>query len=65
MEEVRDLSKQIDCNNLIYHYMKKTVTKIFLSFKGPLKFYKNIKEGNITLEKAEENKNNNNNKKMK
>ena len=28
--------------------------QIFLSFKGPVKFYKNIKEGDITSEKAEE-----------
>ena len=32
----------------------KKISKNFLSFKGPLKFYKNIKKGNITLEKAEE-----------
>ena len=50
MEEIRDLSKQIGFNNLIDHY--KSIT--FLSFKGPLKNFKNIKEGNLTLEKAEE-----------
>ena len=49
MEEIRDLSKQIDFNNLIYRYKSKTVPK------GPLKFYKHLKEGNI-LEKAEEEK---------
>ena len=54
MEKILDLSKQIDLNNLIYHYKSKTVPKSFLSFKGPLKHYKNIKEGNVTLEKAEE-----------
>ena len=54
MEEIRDLSKQIDFNNLIDHYKNKTVPKYFLFFKGPLKFYKDIKEGNITLGKAEE-----------
>ena len=53
MEEIRDLSKQIDFNNLIYHYKSETVPKNVLSFKGLLIFYKNIKEGNITLEKAE------------
>ena len=30
------------------------VPKNFIGFKGPLEFYKNIKEGYITLEKAEE-----------
>ena len=54
MEEIRDLSKQIDFNNLIDHYKNKTVPKYFLFLKGPLKFYKDIKEGNITLGKAEE-----------
>ena len=57
MEEIRDLSKQIDFNNLIYRYKSKTVPKIFLVFKGPLKFYKHLKEGNI-LEKGEEEKKN-------
>ena len=55
MEEIQDLSKQIDFNNLIYRYKSKTVPKIFLVFKGPLKFYKHLKEGNI-LEKGEEEK---------
>ena len=54
MEEIRDFSKQIDFNNLLYHYKSKTVPKNFVSFKGPLKFYKNIKEGIIKLEKTEE-----------
>ena len=49
MEEIRDLSKQIDFNNSIYRYKSKTVPK------GPLEFYKHLKEGNI-LEKAEEEK---------
>ena len=54
MEEIRDLSKQINFNNLTYHYKGKTASKNFIAFKGPLGFYKNIKEGYITLEKTEE-----------
>ena len=54
MEEILDLGKKIDFNNLTYHYKSKNVQKIFLSFKDPLISYKSIKEGNITLEKAEE-----------
>ena len=54
MKEIQDLSREIDFNKLIYHYKSKTSPKHFLSFKDPLKFYKNIKEGNKTLEKAEE-----------
>ena len=54
MEEIHDLSKQIDFNNLTYRYKCNTAPKTFIGFKGPLGFYKNIKEGYITLEKAEE-----------
>ena len=54
MEEIRDFSKQIDFNSLIYHYKSKNVPKIILSFKGPLKFYKKIREGNTTLEKTKD-----------
>ena len=53
MEEIQDLSKQIDFNNLTYHYKGKTAPKIFIASKGLLGFYKNIKEGYIALEKAE------------
>ena len=56
MEEIRDLSKQIDFNNLIYHYKSENVPKIFLCFKGPIKIFKNIKEGNITLKNQKNNK---------
>ena len=54
MEEIQDLRKQIDFNDLTYHYKDNTTSKTFIGFKGPLDFYKNIKEGYITLEKAEE-----------
>ena len=55
MEDIQylnNLIKQIDFNTLIYYY--KSASKNFIEFKGPLNFYKNIKEGYITLEKAEE-----------
>ena len=52
MEEIQDLSKQID--NSAYHYRDKNDPKNFIGFKGPLSFFRSIKEGNITLEKAEE-----------
>ena len=54
MEEVQGLSKQIDLNNLNYQYNGKFAPKNFLAFKVPIVFYKNIKEGYITLEKTEE-----------
>ena len=53
MEEIQDLSKQIDFNNLTYHYKGKTAPKLFIASKGLLGFYKNIKEGFIALEEAE------------
>ena len=54
MEEIHDLSKQIDFNNLTYCYEGNTTPKIFIGYKSPLAFHRNIKEGYITLEKAEE-----------
>ena len=54
MEEVVDVKKQIDFNSLIYHYKSNTDPNTFIGFKGPLRFFNNIKEGNIALEKAEE-----------
>ena len=55
MEEIQDLNRQIDINKLTYHYQSKSIPKkAFVGFKGPLDFYKNIKIGHITLEKADE-----------
>ena len=54
MEEIKDLSKQTDFNNLTYHYKGNNDPKTFVGFKGPLGFYTNIKEGYLTLEKAKE-----------
>ena len=54
MEEIRDLSKQIDFNNLTYHYKGDAAPKNFTDFKVPLNVYNKIKKGSITLEKAEE-----------
>ena len=54
MEEIQDLSKQIDFNNLTDHYKSKNIPKHFIGFKGPLGFYRSIKECYIKLEKAEE-----------
>ena len=49
MEEIQDLRKQIDFNNLTYQYNSNNVPK-----KAPLSFYRNIKDGYITLQKAGE-----------
>ena len=53
-KKIQDSSKQINFNNLTYHYKAKNVPKNFIGFKGPLSFYRSIKEGYITPEKAEE-----------
>ena len=48
MEEIQDLSRQLDVNKLTYHYQSKSIPKkAFIGFK-------NIKIGHITVEKAEE-----------
>ena len=54
MEEIQVLSKQIDFNNLTYHYKDTNDPKKFIGFKGPINFYRSIKECYITVEKAEE-----------
>ena len=53
MKEIQDLSKQIDFNNLTYHYKGKILSKNIMAFKGPLNFHNTIREGYMTLEKAE------------
>ena len=52
-DEIENLSKKIDFNNLVYYFKSKRDPKDFIGFKGPLGFYKNIKGGYITLEKAD------------
>ena len=39
MEEIQDLSKQIDFNNLAYHFKDKNEPKNLLGFKGPLSLF--------------------------
>ena len=58
MGEIQILSKQIDFNNLIYYFKGKSASRHFLDFRGPLALYRNINNGYITLEKAEENQKN-------
>ena len=54
MEEIQVLSKQIDFNNSFYRNKGNTAPKTFIGYEGILGFYRNIKEGYITVEKAEE-----------
>ena len=48
IDEIQNLSKQIDFNNLIYSFKGESSPKNFINFKGPLIFYKNIK-GSYTI----------------
>ena len=47
MVEIQNLSKQIHINYLISCFKDESAPKIIVGFKGPLGFYKTIKEGNI------------------
>ena len=58
INEIQDLSKQIGFDDSVYDFKGDSGTKIFISFKGLLAFYRNIRDGYIAREKAEENKKN-------
>ena len=58
MGKIQDLSKQISFSNLIYYFKSNSNPKNFISFKGPLGFYRNIKDIYTTVEKAEESQKN-------
>ena len=56
MDEMKDLSRKTDLNNLIYFFKSKDSSLItVVGFKAPLHFYKKILNGNTKLSKAEEN----------
>ena len=57
LDEIREISKEIDFNNLTYHFKTSGISpKSFIKFKAPLVFFKEIKKGNISLTQAEEDK---------
>ena len=56
IDEIQNISQQTDFNILVYYFKDKSGSKNFIGFKGPFGFYKNRKDGDTTLEKAEENK---------
>ena len=52
------MSKQTDFNNLTDKFKDENLTlKHFIGFIAPLNIYENIKNGNISIEKAKENQN--------
>ena len=55
MSEIKDLSKQIDLNNLTYFFKDKSVSPInVIGFKAPLHLCRDIFNGNIKVAKVEE-----------
>ena len=55
MSEIKDLSRQIDLNNLTYYFKNKSISPInFIGFKAPLHLYRDIFISNIELAKSEE-----------
>ena len=55
LNEIQEISKGIDFNNLTYHFKTSDISPInFIKFKGPFGFFKEIKNGNIFLIKSEE-----------
>ena len=52
INEIHNLSKQIDFNNLTYCFKDKSAPKDSIGFKVSLDFYENIKKGSITLKKS-------------
>ena len=57
VDEIENLRKQIDFNNLVYYFKGESGWKTFINFKSLLNFYKNIKDGYATLEKVQKIKN--------
>ena len=53
--EVYNISKEINFNNLTYHFKGSNTAPInFIDFRGPMHIYNEIKNGNISIEKTEE-----------
>ena len=58
MNDIQDMTKQIDFNNLNYYFTDPNINPInFIKFKDPMHLYKDIRNGNISVEIAEKDKN--------
>ena len=59
LDEIQELSREIDYKNLNYDFRRKASGSInFTGYNGPFTLFKNIRDGNISLEMAEEDQNN-------
>ena len=55
LDEIQELSREIDYKNLNYHFTTKASGSInFIKFEGPFSFFKKIRDGDISLKMAEE-----------
>ena len=55
ISEIQNMKDQIDFDNLIYYFITPSLAPInFIRFKGPMHIYNDIKNGDTTLEKTEE-----------
>ena len=55
LDEIQELSKEIDYKNLNYNFTTIDSRPIhFIKFKGPFSYFKKIRDGDISLEMAEE-----------
>ena len=60
LDEIQELSKNIDYKYLNYNFTTKASGSIdFIRYKDPFRFFKNIRDGYISLEMAEEDQNKN------
>ena len=58
MDEVLEISRQINFNDLIYHFKGSSSSIRFTEFGGPMYTYNQLKTDDKTLQQVEEQKNN-------
>ena len=55
MYEIQKMSHKINFNNLTYYFRSSNLAPInFIGFRGPMHIYNEIKNGNVSIKKAEE-----------
>ena len=55
MGETYNISKEIDFNHLTYRFKGSNIAPMnFIKFKGPMHIYNEIKNGNVSIKKIEE-----------
>ena len=53
MDEILEMSKEIDYSNLVYNFKGPTHPRFFAIFDSPVYTYGQLKNGNISLEQVE------------